>query len=61
MHELPAGSVFPLPLDAYGPASADGLLATLGHRIDMNPINIVATSIFMLAIVHTFVAPKFGA
>jgi hypothetical protein len=52
---------FPTPLDAYPPHSPDGLLATLSARVAADPFNAVATAIFMLAIVHTFVAPKFAA
>jgi hypothetical protein len=60
MHELPDGPAFPLPLEAYGPLSPDGLLATLGHRIDTNPFNAVATAIFLFAIVHTFITARFS-
>ena len=52
---------FPTPLDAYPSPSADGLLATLSARVTTDPFNAVATAIFLLAIVHTFVAPKFAA
>ena len=51
---------FPLPLDAYPPASPDGLLATLAVRIDADPFNAVATLIFLLAVIHTFVAVRFA-
>ncbi len=54
-----AAAAFPLPLDAYGPASPDGLLATLGDRIAQSPFNAVATAIFLLAILHTFAAARF--
>jgi hypothetical protein len=49
---------FPTPLHAYPAASPDGLLATLSARVAADPFNAVATAIFLLAIVHTFVAPK---
>jgi hypothetical protein len=52
---------FPTPLDAYPAASPDGLLATLSARVAADPFNAVATAIFLVAIVHTFVAPKFAA
>jgi hypothetical protein len=52
---------FPTPLDAYPPPSPDGLLSTLSARVATDPFNAVATAIFLLAIVHTFVAPKFAA
>ena len=38
--------------------SADGLLAVLGARIGHDPFNLVATVIFVLAIPHTFAAPR---
>ncbi len=50
---------FPTPLPEYPPAATDGLLATLGDRIAQDPFNLVATVIFVLAIVHTFAAPRF--
>lgn len=50
---------FPLPLDAYPPASPDGLLATLAGRVRADPFNLVATLIFFLAIAHTFLTPRF--
>jgi hypothetical protein len=52
---------FPLPLDAYPPPSSDGLLATLAARLEIDPFNALATAIFVIAIVHTFVAPRFAA
>jgi hypothetical protein len=54
-------STFPLPLSAYGPSSADGLLATLGERVALYPFNAVATAIFVLAVMHTFLAARFTA
>src|SRR5215208_1234291 len=60
---LPQGAAFsiPLPLDAYPPASPDGLLATLTERAHIAPFNPVATAVFLLAILHTFLAPRFMA
>ncbi|MGE3958195.1 MAG: putative Na+/H+ antiporter [Vicinamibacterales bacterium] len=52
---------FPLPLDAYPPASSAGLLATLMERVSIDPFNAVATGIFVLAVLHTFVAARFAA
>ena len=53
-------AAFPTPLDAYPPTS-DGLVAMLGDRIAMDPFNAVATGIFVLAILHTFLAARFTA
>jgi hypothetical protein len=52
---------FPTPLSAYPPASPDGLLATLAARIALDPFNAVATAIFILAILHTFVTARMTA
>ncbi len=49
---------FPLPLDHY-PAAAAGILETLRARIGLEPFNLVATVIFVLAIIHTFLTAKF--
>jgi hypothetical protein len=50
---------FPLPLSDYPVVS--GLAETLRARIALEPVNLAATAIFALAIVHTFVAPQFTA
>jgi hypothetical protein len=50
---------FPLPLHAYADRDVPGLLDVLRHRIEVEPFNLVATIIFLLAIVHTFLATKF--
>jgi hypothetical protein len=50
---------FPLPLSGYPAASPDGLLATLSERVRADPFNLVATVIFLIAIVHTFMTPIF--
>src|SRR5262245_5254249 len=52
-------SAFPTPLSAYPPASPEGLLATLADRIHPDPFNAIATGIFVLAILHTFMATTF--
>jgi len=50
-------AIFPLPLDAYV-APAGGLIEVLLGRVKADPFNLVATVIFLLAIVHTFMAGK---
>ncbi len=50
---------FPLPLNAYADGHMPGVLEVLRHRIEVEPFNLVATIIFLLAIVHTFLATKF--
>src|SRR5690349_22587471 len=49
----------PLPLSAY-PSSDGSLLGVLAERVQLDPFNAVATAVFLLAIVHTFVAPRFS-
>ena len=51
---------FPIPLDAYPPPQPD-LIATLADRIDVDPFNAVATTIFIVAILHTFAASRIAA
>jgi hypothetical protein len=53
-HDVPA---FPLPLSAYAP-TGDGLFGTLLARIEAEPLNAVATVIFLLAVVHTLFAAR---
>ena len=53
------GHAFPLPLSAYADPPGSGLLDLLWSRIEAEPFNAVATGIFLLAVVHTFVAPRF--
>jgi hypothetical protein len=55
-----APAAFPLPLDQYPPASGS-LLETLVARAKLAPFNAIATGIFVLAVLHTFVAQRFRA
>ncbi len=56
----PQYSRFPIPLKVYAPAEKGmGLWDKLKHRVDVDPFNLAATLIFLMAILHTFVAPKF--
>lgn len=50
---------FPIPLDQYGTPPGAGLLEVIKHRATVDPFNVVATVIFFLAIIHTFLASKF--
>jgi hypothetical protein len=52
-------SAFPLPLDSYPPVVPGSLFDTLADRVRADPFNLVATVIFALAIIHTFLTPKF--
>ena len=51
---------FPLPLDAYPAVGNGGLPQVLAARIAADPFNAVATGIFVLAVLHTFVAARFA-
>ncbi len=53
----PQGADFPLPLDSYPPVASSGLFQTLVDRVHSDPFNLVASLIFLLAIIHTFLTP----
>jgi hypothetical protein len=52
---------FPPALDSYRDDGIESVSARLLHRITEQPFNLVATIIFLCAIVHTFMAGKFVA
>ena len=52
---------FPTALDSYQDSGLERINAQLLHRIRLKPFNLVATLIFLCAIVHTFMASKFMA
>jgi hypothetical protein len=54
-------AVFPSSLESYDDSQMEGILAILVHRVRQEPFNLVATLIFFLAIVHTFLTGKFMA
>jgi hypothetical protein len=49
--------VFPRSLSSYGDESMSSILEIIQHRISVEPLNLVATGIFLIAIIHTFCAP----
>jgi hypothetical protein len=51
----------PRALASYPSPPAQSLGATLAMRVQIEPFNALATGIFVLAIVHTFVAARFTA
>jgi hypothetical protein len=57
----PRTGAFPIPLEAYTGEQGLSLPQVLLHRVDVDPFNAVATAIFLLAILHTFAAPRFLA
>ncbi len=51
---------FPLPLETYAAAEQGAsLVQILKHRVQVEPFNLVASIIFLLAIIHTFLTAKF--
>lgn len=50
---------FPRALDTYNDSHLTSILDVLGSRISENPFNLVATLIFVFAILHTFCAAYF--
>lgn len=54
-------SKIPRPLDSYNDSHLTSVGEILKHRIKEEPFNLVASIIFLLAILHTFVATKFTA
>jgi hypothetical protein len=50
---------FPLPLSAYAAPPGADLLRLLQSRIEADPFNAIATAIFVVAVLHTFVAARF--
>jgi hypothetical protein len=57
-HAAGGGGAFPIPLESY-PPGGEGMLAILRERARIEPFNLVATAIFVLAIVHTFLTARF--
>ncbi len=53
-------SRFPLPLRQYAAAEGEmSLMQKLAHRAQQDPFNLAASLIFLCAILHTFLAPRF--
>jgi hypothetical protein len=50
---------FPRSLSSYPDIPGQALLEVLRSRIELDPINAIATLIFLLAVIHTFVASRF--
>ena len=59
MHD--AVAEFPRSLSSYPVVPGQGLFAMLWSRIEADPLNGIATLIFLLAVIHTFVASRFAA
>lgn len=58
--EASAGEIlFPVELEAYDDGHVTSLFEKLKHRIDFEPFNLIATLLFLGAIIHTFLTHKF--
>ncbi len=51
---------FPRPLESYDDQGKGSVGARLVDRVRQDPLNLVATTIFLFAIVHTFLTPRFA-
>jgi hypothetical protein len=52
---------FPRSLESYNDSNAGSIWAILKNRVKQEPFNLIATLIFILAIVHTFMTGRFMA
>jgi hypothetical protein len=59
--DVAQAAAFPRPLAEYPAAAGAGLVETLHQRILAEPFNVVATGIFVLALIHTFLAARVTA
>jgi hypothetical protein len=50
---------FPPPVDSYQDVQIPSIFAQLAHRIEREPLNLVASVIFFAAIIHTFLLAQF--
>ena len=59
--EKPAddAKAFPRSLESYGDGDIDNIFAILKNRVKQEPFNLIATLIFLCAIIHTFLTSKF--
>ncbi len=51
-------SSFPRSIESYGDADFESVFEIIMHRIEEEPFNLLATIIFLLAIIHTFLGSK---
>lgn len=52
---LPA---FPRPLESYASEAGGSIFTVLAERVQAEPFNLIATGIFVLAVLHTFLSAK---
>ncbi len=60
-HAQDSAPSFPPPLSAYTGEDGMSLPQVLAHRVRAAPLNAFATVVFLLAVLHTFLAPQFLA
>jgi hypothetical protein len=59
LHLAQPDAPFPRPLDSYGETGASpGILTVIRQRAAKEPFNVVATLIFVLAVLHTFLTAR---
>lgn len=59
LHLAQPTAPFPRPLESYGPVDAShGIINVLKERAAAEPFNVVATVIFLLAVIHTFLTAR---
>lgn len=54
-------ATFPRSIDSYNDAESSDVFAILQNRIKQEPFNLIASIIFLCAIIHTFMTSKFLA
>jgi hypothetical protein len=59
--EVRVTTEIPRPLESYPSAADQPLASELALRVQVEPLNAVATAIFVLAILHTFGAARVAA
>ena len=52
---------FPRSLESYNDGDLDSIFSILKNRVKQEPFNLIATLIFLCAIIHTFLTSKFMA
>lgn len=55
-----SGALIPRPLESYADPAGGSIAQILADRAAAEPFNIIATVLFVLAIIHTFAAPFFA-
>jgi hypothetical protein len=51
--------IFPLPIESYHDEGINSIVGKLVNRVRVEPLNLVASLVFLCAIIHTFLARKF--